>query len=194
VGLRDRPGRPLLGAGALGLTATAAAKDVGASSVIVCDRVPSRLALASEFGADHTLNVDAFASADGRVAHVQEVTGGLGADVVLEFVGLAALLQEGIAMLAPGGTFVEVGLFYSGTTVAFDPSTLVRGGKRIVGSAGYPPALIPVVLDFLVRNIDRRPFRALVSDSFPLADINEALVHADWSRGRPAVGRVAIVP
>jgi threonine dehydrogenase-like Zn-dependent dehydrogenase len=183
----------IFGAGGLGLTAAAAAKDMGAHQVIVLDRVPARLDLAREFGADHVINVDEVATADERVALVQDLTEGRGADAALELVGLAALLPEGVAMLRPGGTFVEVGLFFKGTSVAFDPSTVLRG-KRIVGSAGYPPSLIPRILDFLARNIDRRPFQKMVSHRFALDDINEALEQADWSRTQPAVTRAVLIP
>ena len=45
----------VFGAGSLGLTAAAAAKDMGATTVIVLDRIPARLQLARRFGADHTI-------------------------------------------------------------------------------------------------------------------------------------------
>ena len=46
------------GAGGLGLYATAVAREMGSGKIIVLDRLPARLALAKEFGADETLNVD----------------------------------------------------------------------------------------------------------------------------------------
>jgi D-arabinose 1-dehydrogenase-like Zn-dependent alcohol dehydrogenase len=55
------------GAGGLGLTATAMAKDMGADKVIVLDRIDARLEVAREFGADHTINVEEFPTADQRV-------------------------------------------------------------------------------------------------------------------------------
>ena len=67
---------------------------------------------------------------------------GRGADIVLEFVGLADLLPEGVAMLRRGGTYVDVGLFFPGRTVSFDPSTIVMSGKKIMGSAMYRPIVL----------------------------------------------------
>jgi threonine dehydrogenase-like Zn-dependent dehydrogenase len=192
VGLGSRV--VIFGAGGLGLTAAAAARDMGAQTVIVLDRAPARLSLAREFGADETINVDQVASADDRVTRVRELTDGLGADIALEVAGVAALLPEGVAMLGRHGTFVEVGLFYAGTTVAFDPSTVLRGEKRVVGSAGYPPALIPTILDFLVRTRGTRPFDRMVSHRSPLAEINEALVEADSNRAGSSVTRAVLVP
>ena len=119
------------------------------------------------FGADRVINVSDVPNTADRVAAVHELTDG-GADVVLELVGSPDLLPEGVAMLGRGGTFVEIGLFFSGRTVAFDPSTLVMSGKRIIGSNGYRPFLLPVILDYLVTAQDLLPFDQLVSHRFAL--------------------------
>lgn len=184
----------IFGAGGLGLTAAAAAKDMGAANVIVLDRIPERLETAREFGADHTIVVYEASTVEDRVRTVREMTDGRNADVALELVGVASLLTEGVAMLGVEGTFVEVGMIFPGTTVAFDPSTVLHERKRIVGSVMFAPDLIPKILDFLVRTKDTRPFDKLISHRFPLADINEALSRADWSQKQPSVTRVALVP
>ena len=79
------------GAGGLGLYATAMAKDMGADRVIVLDRLENRLRLAEEFGADHTINIEEYNTAETRVDRVKELTRGRGADVVIELVGRAEL-------------------------------------------------------------------------------------------------------
>lgn len=183
----------IFGAGGLGLAAAAAARYAGASSVTVFDRLADRLALATAFGADRAVNVDDYPAVEDRVALVQDATRG-GADVVLELVGRAELFPEGVAMLAPAGTFVNVGLWYRGTAAAFDPSEVFRGQRRIIGSSGYPHTLLPKILDFLVRTKDDVPWERMVSHRFPLADINEALAQADWAGKGGAVTRAAIVP
>ena len=71
------------GAGGLGLNATAMAKDMGAHKVIVLDRLPQRLALAEEFGADHTINIEEFNTPDTRRRAVWELTEGRGANIVM---------------------------------------------------------------------------------------------------------------
>ena len=93
-------------AGGLGLNATAMAKDMGAHKVIVLDRLENRLQLAHEFGADHTINIDEFNTPQMRKQHIQELTDGRLADIVMELVGQADLLIEGIDYLTYGGTFV----------------------------------------------------------------------------------------
>ena len=182
------------GAGGLGITATAIAKDMGVDRVIVLDRLANRLQLAEEFGADFTINIDEYNTAEARSRRVLELTKGRGADIVMELVGMAELLPEGIAMLRHGGTFVEIGLFFRGRTVAFDPSTLVLSGKRIIGSIMYRPILMSTILDFLVRNVDKRPFHKMVSHKFRLADINEAFAQAEWHQRQTDVIQAVLVP
>ena len=181
------------GAGGLGLHAVAMAKDMGAGQVIVLDRLDNRLQLAEEFGADHTINIEEFNTAETRVQRVRELTNGRGADVVMELVGRAELLAEGIDMLGNGGTFVEIGDIVRGREVSIDPSKLLAG-KSIVGSLMYRPELLPTLLDFLVRNQHKLPFHKIISHKFPLADINEAFPQAEWNQRQTQVTRAVLVP
>lgn len=182
------------GAGGLGLTGAAVAKDLGADQVIVFDQLQNRLDLAREFGADHVANVSEMSDAQDRVDFVRELTGGRGADVVLELVGLETLLTEGVAMLRPGGTFVDVGLWFPGRTISFDPSTIVMSGKKIMGSAMYNPGVLPKLLDFLVRTKDVRPFDRLVSHHFSLDEIDTAFDQSEWDSRETPIVRAVLVP
>jgi len=181
------------GAGGLGLNATAMAKDMGAHKVIVLDRIQGRLTLAREFGADETLNVDEFDTPERRLQRVRELTDGRGANIVMELVGRAELLAEGITYLARGGTFVEIGDIVRGHSVAIDPSELLHG-KKIIGSMLYRPMLLPVVLDMLGRNQGRVPYDKIVSNVFPLEQVNEAFATAEWNERQTDVTRAMLVP
>ncbi len=181
------------GAGGLGQMATAIAKDMGADQVIVLDRLENRLTLAEEFGADHTINIEEYNTPEARIDRVWELTRGRGADIVMELVGRAELLGEGIQMLSNGGTFIEIGNIVPGPTVAIDPSILLRG-KRIIGSMMYQPHLIPRILDFVVRNLDRRPFEKMISHKYKLGDVNEVFPKAEWFQRETPVTRAVLVP
>ena len=181
------------GAGGLGLHATAMAKDMGVDRVIVLDRLQNRLELAEEFGADYTINIEEFNTPETRIKRVWELTNGRGADVVMELVGQADLLVEGIDMLSNGGTFVEIGDIVRGREVSIDPSKLL-GGLNIVGSRMYRPGLLPTLLAFLVRNQHKLPFNKIVSHKFPLAEINEAFPQAEWSQRQTEITRAMLVP
>ena len=193
AGLKEGQSVVLQGAGGLGLNATALAKEMGADRVIVLDRLENRLQLAEEFGADHTINIEEFNTVETRLQRVMELTDGRGADVVMELVGRAELLAEGIDMLSNGGTFVEIGDIVRGREVSIDPSKLLRG-KSIVGSIMYRPDMMPNLLSYLARNQNKIPFHKLISHKFPLADVNEAFAQAEWDQRQTAVTRAVLVP
>lgn len=185
------------GAGGLGLLAAAVARELGASQVVVVDRVAARLALARAFGADRTLDLGEVPDRKARAKLVREWTGGRGADVVCDFVGLPQVIPEGLDMLRYGGTYLEIGCISRGRTVELDPSSLVWGSKRIVGVVMYDPGVIPRALEFLERRRGAYPFDRLVSRTFPLEAINEAFREAEWyQREAPATAatRIALAP
>ena len=181
------------GAGGLGLNAVAMAKDMGSDRVIVLDRLSNRLELAEAFGADYTINIEEFNTPEMRVQRVWELTNGRGADIVMELVGRADLLAEGVDMLSNGGNFVEIGDIVRGREVSIDPSKLLFG-KSILGSRMYRPGLLPTLLDFLVRNQHRLPFHRIVSHKFPLAEVNEAFAQAEWDQRQTEITRAMLVP
>lgn len=184
------------GCGGLGLYATAVAKQMGASMVIAVDQVPGRLELARGFGADHTINLREFPTAEARVQRVMELSNNQGVDMVGEFTGSAAVVNEGIDMLRPGGTYLEVGNITRGPTAAIDPSKLVFGNKRICGIMHYNPSVIGWALEFLRQNQHRLPLDRIVSHHFPLERIDEAFAQAEWANRAEQAGitRAAIVP
>jgi L-iditol 2-dehydrogenase len=168
------------GAGGLGLNAVAVARDMGANRVIVVDRVPARLALAREFGADHTLSLEELPTPERRIAAVQELTDGFGADVVADFVGYPDVVPEGLRMLRSGGCYLEVGSIAPGNVFSFDATALVRGNIRLVGTSNYSPWALAEALAFLRRGQARFPFARLVSHVYPLEKISDAFQQADW--------------
>ena len=181
------------GAGGLGLCAAALATYRGAAKVIVLDRLPERLTLAARFGADHAINVDELGTADARRDRIMELTDGAGADIVMELVGQTDLIPEGVGYLAPGGTLVEIGHVMAGRTFTLDPRAIIRG-KRIMGSSGYRHSLIPALLALMVKTQDRIPYDRIVSDRFPLAQVNDAMRTAEWGGRRTGVTRAVLTP
>ena len=124
-----RAGQSLVvqGAGGLGINAVAVARDMGADTIIVVDRLASRLALAKSFGADHTVDASEIASVDQRVEAVKALTGGFGADVVADFVGYADVIPEGLRMLRGGGCYLEVGSISPGN----EPWITISGAASV---------------------------------------------------------------
>jgi threonine dehydrogenase-like Zn-dependent dehydrogenase len=194
AGLRFGAHVVIQGAGGLGIQAAAVAKDMGAHTVIVIDQIPGRLELARAFGADYTINLREVPDRRERVNLVRARTGGVGADVACDFVGFPSVIAEGIEMLRPGGTYLEIGTISRGAKMEFEPAQLVWGGKRIIGVIMYEAWVIPRALDFLARNRTRWPFDRLVSHRYPLEQINQAFNESEWhARETTTITRAAIV-
>ena len=110
------------GAGAIGLSALVAAKLAGAHKAIVIGAPKSRLDLATEFGADITINIEEVKDSQERIKMVQEETlGGYGADAVFECTGIPQAVPEGLDMARRGAWYVVAGHFTDVGEVAINP-------------------------------------------------------------------------
>ncbi len=178
IGLRLGDTVVIQGAGGLGLYATAVAKEMGASQVIVLGRRPERLALARAFGADLTLSsIDT--TEEERRQCIFDHTRGQGADVVAEFVGSPHAVSEGIQLLRAGGRYVWIGNVTPGLFPCdLDPGTVVRRAQTIQGVIAYAPWVLPRALDFLVRRRQVYPFDQILSHTLPFPEINAAFACA----------------
>ncbi len=176
------------GAGGLGVYACAVARERGARRVIAIDGIDERLALAKAFGADETIDLRRHVTPEARIARVKELTGGWGADLVVEVVGHPRVVNEGLAMVGRTGRYLEIGNINPGLTYELDPSRLVFGNLTMYGMVYYEAEHLRRALDLVVRTKDRYPWARVVSHTFPLEGINEAFEKA--SRGE--VTRAAI--
>ncbi|WP_405593702.1 NAD(P)-dependent alcohol dehydrogenase [Streptomyces sp. NBC_01092] len=165
----------VLGAGAVGLSAVMAAALTPATNIVAVDRFGERLSLARELGATHTVDAADLAEA------LADITGGLGADGVVETTGNVGVLRQGVDALGARGTLVVVGAPPFGTEVALDVNGLL-GGKRIVGltlgdaeTQEFIPALVRLVKE------GRLPLHRLIS-TYPFTDIDQAV--RDMSAGK----------
>lgn len=120
------------GAGAQGLSATIAAKECGASPIIVTgtsiDRV--RLKLAREFGADFTINVDE----ENLIEKVREITGGKMANVVVEVTGSPKAVALSPDLVRKRGTIVLASVVGTSTAVPILTDKLALKEIRFQGA------------------------------------------------------------
>ena len=105
---RVRPGDTVavVGAGPIGLSAMLSARLFSPRHIVAVDLADRRLDAAKEFGADVTVN-------NGRedtLARVLELTGGLGADVAIEAVGVPASFELCTSLVRAGGTVANIGV------------------------------------------------------------------------------------
>ncbi|HTK66845.1 MAG TPA: zinc-binding dehydrogenase [Pseudonocardia sp.] len=94
----------VIGCGTVGLAAVQGARLAGAERIVAVDVTATKTDLAKRLGATESLTAD-----QDVVAAVRELTGGRGADVVLECVGAQATVKQAVRMTAKGGEVVFVG-------------------------------------------------------------------------------------
>jgi len=97
----------VLGVGSVGLSALMASNAVGANNIIAVDLDDSRLELAKELGATHTINSS---DLEGLSDEIKEITGGSGVGYAVDTTGVTPVIKEGIAGLKINGELVEVGI------------------------------------------------------------------------------------
>jgi putative phosphonate catabolism associated alcohol dehydrogenase len=162
----------VVGAGMLGLTAVATAAFAGASSVTVVDPAAERRELAGQFGAT-------------EVRATMPDAGPY--DVLLEFSGSSAALQQGLRTLDVQGAAVLAGAVLPDTPVAVEPEAVVRRHLSVVGVHNYEPRHLSAALDFLEATRDRFPWQDLVAEPVPLEEIGSLLTAPPGTKPRYAI-------
>ncbi|RKN10554.1 NAD(P)-dependent alcohol dehydrogenase [Streptomyces radicis] len=94
----------VIGAGGLGHIGVQVLKAITAAELVVVDRNPDAVKLAVSIGADHGVVADG-----GQVDAVRELTGGQGAETVIDFVGEGGATRDGVGMLRRAGEYHVVG-------------------------------------------------------------------------------------
>lgn len=170
----------ILGAGMLGITASAWCRSLGADDIILCDPASDRLALAKNFGASETCLPQEIE------AVITELTGGRGVDIAFDFSGSHEAIEATIPMLRTGGIFVLIGSVFPTPAVALYPERVVRGCLTIKGMHNYSPRHLGSALQFLESN-PNYPFGALVSTWHRLEDV-ETLIRSKDSGTELRIG------
>ena len=169
AGLRAGETAAIIGVGGLGISAVQLARAFGALTVFAVDIREESLRLAASYGA---LPVNA-RSVD-PVAEIRRQTGGRGADVAVELIGMSKTMHQAVQCLAPLGRAVLVG-------ITREPLTLntyneVLGGEaQVIGSNDHLLSELPTVIEMARRKI--LDTSRVVTRSVPLEEgaINEAL-------------------
>jgi L-iditol 2-dehydrogenase len=173
----------VVGAGMIGALIVQVLKSRDARHIVAVDVDPQKLALARRLGATHTLNPK---ECDAPSA-VRDLTGGRGADVSFEAVGLGDTVATAIRSLRKGGTSVLVGNL--SPTVALPLQEVVTRELSVVGSCGSSGE-IPECIDLLARGVvDVDPIISLT------ASLDEAPeLFARLHRGDSTLMKVVIQP
>jgi alcohol dehydrogenase, propanol-preferring len=179
----SHPGQTVVvvGAGGLGLMAVQLAKATTNSRIAIVDIDEKKLAEAKKLGADEIIN-----SADGDpVKGVKEITDGLGAETVIDFVNNGKTAPNSLNMLRKRGRLVMVGLF-GGSLELNLPLVPLRAFTLTGAYTGKFADLVELVA--LART---NKIQSLVSRKFTLDDANTAL---EELKAGKIIGRSVINP
>ncbi len=173
----------VVGAGMIGLLVLQAARLAGAGRVIVLDVDDSRLELARNFGATHTIN----SGGSDVVSQILDLTGGRGAEAAIECVGATIPVKLSLDSVRKGGAVTLVGNV--APTIEFGLQSVVTRQIRVQGScasSGEYPACISLISRGAIR-VDQ-----LISAVAPLED-GPSWFHRLYER-EPGLLKVVLEP
>jgi NADPH2:quinone reductase len=186
------PGQTVLihaGAGGVGMAAIQLAKQAGAT-VISTASSDEKLERLRDFGLDHGINY----AAEGFAERTREVTGGRGADVILDPVG-GRNLADSIGALAYRGTLASFGVAgRAGSKVEAKElwgQNLTLRGVFLGGALIAEHARVHAMIGDLLERVASGDLRVHIDRTFPLAEA--AAAHA-YIESRQAFGRVVLTP
>ncbi len=161
----------VFGCGGVGCAAVAGARLAGASTIIAVDLDASKLTLARQFGATHTVD----ASRENPVEAIRGLTDGNGADVCIEAVGNPTTMEQAFYARDLAGTLVQVGVPTPDMQIELPMIDFFgRGGRLKPSWYGdcLPERDFPVLVDLYLQG--RLDLDRFVSETIPLDGVEEA--------------------
>jgi 2-desacetyl-2-hydroxyethyl bacteriochlorophyllide A dehydrogenase len=170
----------LLGIGGVGIQGVQIAR-LGGAEVLVTSRQPARLESAVQLGANYALNPEK----DDVMKAVSDFTGGEGADIVMDAIGLENTVQMGVEMARPGGKVILFGNIQPKFTASF--TDIFMPEKDILGSRANTKEALLAVTEMAAAG----KITPLVSRQFSLSDFHKAIAEID---NNTLVGRAVFIP
>jgi NAD+-dependent secondary alcohol dehydrogenase Adh1 len=169
----------VIGAGGLGHIGIQCLKAYTPTEIIVVDPSEKALALAGEMGADHTVKVDA----GKHVETVKEMTDGMGAEAIIDFVGEKGAIQDGIDMVQDGGFYYVIGY---GENIDIPTIDVISREISFIGN------LVGTYIDLQdLMTLTAQGKVQLHTTTYPLDAINDAMNDLDNGRLQ---GRGILIP
>jgi Zn-dependent alcohol dehydrogenase len=123
----------IMGVGGVGLSGIMGAKIAGAKTIIAIDRVASRLELAKEIGATHTINSDGMSMPD-LIERVRSLTDGYGTSITMDTTGLLKLIETGLEFTRIRGQYIQIGSAPMDAKLSIEVFKFMVSGKRFIGA------------------------------------------------------------
>jgi threonine dehydrogenase-like Zn-dependent dehydrogenase len=160
----------VIGPGPIGLLAVAVAKALGASPVILAGTRNRRLAIGKELGADRVININD----EDAIEIVRKITGGIGADYVMECAGTETTINQAIHMTNRGGRICLAAFPHD--PVMTDLAYLVKNNIYAFGIRGEGRSATRRAMALMKEK--RFDATKIHTHTFPLADLPTALRYA----------------
>ena len=162
----------VVGCGGVGLNVVQGARIAGAERIIAIDMNDTKLRLAESFGATDTIN----ASDGDPVAQVQALTGGRGADVAFEVIGLQSTIEQSMAMTRSGGETVLVGVPRLDVNLVFNPAFGAIYTAKTLKGCWYGSSNVSTEIPKLLALYQSGELKLdeLISREIKLDEVNEA--------------------
>ncbi|MBO0793789.1 MAG: zinc-binding dehydrogenase [Ktedonobacteraceae bacterium] len=177
-------------AGSVGSLLVQLAKAAGAGTVIGAARGKEKLNAVSRLGADIAIDY----GEDGWVEQVREVTGGKGADVVIDSVG-GAIGQQALELTASGHGRLAMFGASSGSGITIETLTLARRGVTVIGALGMMLAMTEqqtrANAEFVLAEAAAGRLTAVIGQTYPLERAAEAHTALE---ARQTIGKVLLIP
>jgi NAD+-dependent secondary alcohol dehydrogenase Adh1 len=168
----------VIGAGGLGHIGVQCLKAMTPAEIIVIDPSEPALALARDLGADQTVKVDG-----SHVETVKELTDGLGAEAIVDFVGEKGAIEDGIEMVRNGGFYYVIGY---GENIDIPTIDVISREISFIGN------LVGTYNDLQeLMTLTAQGKVSLHTTTYPLEAINDAMADLDGGRLQ---GRGILVP
>jgi NAD+-dependent secondary alcohol dehydrogenase Adh1 len=168
----------VIGSGGLGHIGIQCLRALTSTEIIVIDPSEAALALARDIGAHHTVRVDG-----SHVDKVLELTDGLGAEVIIDFVGEKGAIEDGIAMVQDGGDYHVIGY---GENINVPTIDVISREISFIGN------LVGTYTDLEdLMTLTRQGHVTLHTSTYPLEAVNDAMHDLDEGRLQ---GRGILVP
>ncbi|HKF92547.1 MAG TPA: NAD(P)-dependent alcohol dehydrogenase [Acidimicrobiia bacterium] len=160
----------VIGAGGLGHIGIQCLKAYTPTEIIVVDPNEKALALAKELGADHTIKVEG----SKHIGAVQELTDGMGAEAIIDFVGEKGAVEDGVAMIQDGGFYYVIGY---GQNIDIPTIDVISREISFIGN------LVGTYADLQdLMTLTAQGKVTLHTTTYPLDAINDAMADLDGGR------------
>jgi threonine dehydrogenase-like Zn-dependent dehydrogenase len=186
-----RPGESVVvqGAGPVGLAAAMYAHLAGAGTVTLIGAPAGRLQLAERLGVgDERIDIELL-GVEQRLERIRALTGGRGADLVVECTGVPAAVSEALDLARPGGRVLVLGQYTDRGPTPLNPHLITRKQLSVQGSWAFSAAHYLEYVRTLPQLLARFPLERLIT-TFPLDRAQDAI---DAARAG-SVGKAVLVP